>query len=53
VVNATRVGVKLAQRIGARKACAAVARKLAVSMHRMWIEDKDFRFGQPAAAKAA
>jgi transposase len=46
-------GVKLAQRIGARKACVAVARKLAIIMHGMWIEEKDFRFGQPPAAKVA
>jgi transposase len=46
-------GVKLAKRIGARKACVAVARKLAVIMHRMWVEEKDFRFGQPPVAKAA
>lgn len=46
-------GVKLAQRIGARKACVAVARKLAIIMHRMWVEQKNFRFGQPPAAKAA
>jgi transposase len=45
-------GVKLAKRIGARKACVAVARKLAVIMHRMWVDEKDFRFGQPPAAKA-
>jgi hypothetical protein len=46
-------GVKLAKRIGARKACVAVARKLAVIMHRMWVEEKNFRFGQPPVAKAA
>jgi transposase len=46
-------GVKLAQRVGARKACVAVARKLAIIMHRMWIEQKDFRFGQLPGAKAA
>jgi transposase len=46
-------GVKLAQRIGARKAGVAVARKLAIIMHRMWVEQTDFRLGQPPAAKAA
>lgn len=45
--------VKLAQRIGARKACVAVARKLAIIMHRMWVDGEDFRFGQPPAANAA
>ena len=29
-------GVKLAKCIGSRKACVAVARKLAIIMHRMW-----------------
>jgi transposase len=46
-------GVKLAKRVGAKKACVAVARKLAIIMHRMWVEQTDFRFGQPPAAKSA
>jgi transposase len=46
-------GVKLAKRIGAKKACVAVARKLAVIMHRMWVDGADFRFGQRPAASAA
>ena len=46
-------GVKLAKRAGAKKACVAVARKLAIIMHRMWVEETDFRFGHPPAAKAA
>ncbi|MGA7327383.1 MAG: IS110 family transposase [Rhodomicrobium sp.] len=46
-------GVKLAQRIGMKKACVAVARKLAIIMHRMWIDGIDFRFGPPSAAAAA
>lgn len=47
-------GVKLAKRVGAKKACVAVARKLAIIMHRMWIEEKDFHFGrQPQSASAA
>ena len=46
-------GVKLAKRIGARKACVAVARKLAIIMQRMWVEQTEFRFGQPPAAKTA
>ena len=37
-------GVKLAQRQGMRKASVAVARKLAIVMHRMWLERKDFRY---------
>ena len=35
------------------KACVAVARKLAIIMHRMWVEGTDFRFGQSPAAVAA
>jgi transposase len=46
-------GVKLAKRIGAKKACVAVARKLAVIMHRMWVDGADFRFGQRPTALAA
>jgi transposase len=45
-------GVKLAQRIGMKKACVAVARKLAIIMHRMWVDGTDFRFGRPPAAAA-
>jgi hypothetical protein len=29
---------------------AAVARKLAVIMHRMWVDGGEFVFGSPAAA---
>lgn len=46
-------GVKLAKRIGAKKACIAVARKLAIIMHRMWVDGSDFRFGEPPTARAA
>lgn len=46
-------GVKLAQRIGMKKACVAVARKLAVIMHRMWAEGTDSRFGRPPMPAAA
>lgn len=46
-------GMKLAPRIGAKKACVAVARKLAIIMHRMWLDGTDFRFSsspEPIAA---
>jgi transposase len=46
-------GVKLAKRIGAKKACVAVARKLAIIMHRMWVDGTEFRFGEPSARRAA
>ena len=37
-------GIKLAKRIGFKKAKIAVARKLAVIMHRMWCDGTDFRW---------
>lgn len=46
-------GVKLTKRIGMKKACVAVARKLAVIMHRMWVDETEFRFGRaPVVATA-
>jgi transposase len=39
-------GVKLAKRIGAKKACVAVARKLAIIMHRMWVDGTEFHFSK-------
>ncbi len=38
-------GVRLARRIGLRKATVAVARKLAVILHRMWRTGEPFRWG--------
>lgn len=38
-------GVKLAKRIGMSKAIVAVARKLAIIMHVMWMTGEEFRFG--------
>jgi len=35
---------KLAKRQGMSKARVAVARKLAILMHRMWLDGKDFRW---------
>jgi transposase len=46
-------GVKLAQRNGFKAACTAVARKLATIMHRMWIDEKNFAYGDVPAAQAA
>jgi len=37
-------GVRLAKRVGIRKAKVAVARKLAVILHRMWIDGTDFQW---------
>lgn len=43
-------GLALAGRIGMRRAKVAVARKLAVIMHRVWKDDCDFDCGDAAAA---
>ena len=43
-------GEALAKRIGARKAKVAVARKLAVVLHRMWMDKQEFRWNRKAAA---
>lgn len=45
-------GVRVAKRAGAQKARVAVARKLAVILHRMWLDGTDFRWGKAAAATA-
>lgn len=38
-------GVRLIKRIGMRKATVAVARKLAVILHRMWSTGEPFKWG--------
>lgn len=43
-------GMRLMKRIGARKAKVAVARKLAVIMHRMWTDGTDFRWSNGEAS---
>lgn len=43
-------GARLARRIGSKKARVAVARKLAVIMHRIWIDGSEFRWSKEAAA---
>lgn len=44
-------GMQVAKRRGMARARVAVARKLAVILHRMWCEGTEFRFGkEPAAA---
>ena len=42
-------GVRLAKRRGLNKARVAVARKLAVIMHQMWITGEEFRWSNKAA----
>jgi len=42
-------GMKIAKTRGHRRAVVAVARKLAVILHRMWIDDSQFRWGMEGA----
>jgi transposase len=43
-------GVRVAQRRGMRRAVVAVARRLAVVLHRMWIDGSKFRWSKDSAA---
>ncbi len=43
-------GVKLMRTKGRRRAIVAVARKIAVVLHRMWIDGSDFRLGSQKVA---
>jgi transposase len=43
-------GIRVAQRRGLSKATVAVARKLAVILHRMWIDGTEFRWSADPAA---
>lgn len=45
--------VRLAQRNGFKAAATALARKLAVVMHRMWVTEADFAYGDVPAVAAA
>jgi transposase len=42
--------MRLAKRSGLRKAKVAVARKLAVILHRMWIDGTEFNWSKKKAA---
>ncbi len=46
-------GMQVAKRRGMARARVAVARKLAVILHRMWSEGSEFRWGKQAATTAA
>lgn len=47
-------GMKVAKRRGMARARVAVARKLAVILHRMWADEAEFRFGrEPGSAAVA
>lgn len=43
-------GMQVAKRRGRARARVAVARKLAVILHRMWADASEFRWGKQAAA---
>ena len=43
-------GTRLAKRNGLRKAKVAVARKLAVILHRMWLDGTEFNWSTKKAA---
>jgi transposase len=43
-------GARLARRIGSKKARVAIARKLAVVMHRIWVDGSEFRWSKEATA---
>ena len=47
-----RWALEVARRRGMRRAKVALARKLAVVLHRMWSDAADFRWGKEAAAAA-
>src|SRR3984893_4272998 len=46
-------GVRVAQRRGMRRAIVAVARRLAVILHRMWVDGSEFRWRKDSAAVPA
>jgi len=43
-------GLRLAKRVGFKKAKVAVARKLAVILHRMWVDGTRFRWSAKEVA---
>ena len=45
-------GMNVARRRGMKRAIVAVARKLALVLHRMWLDGTEFRWGKEAAALA-
>src|SRR4051812_35733173 len=42
-------GIRVAQRRGIRRAIVAVARRLAVVLHRMWVDGSEFRWSKDSA----
>ena len=50
MVSREGLGVRLAKRTGLRKTQVAVARKLAVILHRMWIDGTEFNWSKKEIA---
>ena len=46
-------GMRVAQRRGIRRAIVAVARRLAVVLHRMWVDGSEFRWHKDRVAVPA
>ena len=44
------LAMNVAKRRGAKRAKVALARKLGLVLHRMWVDETDFRFGRPSQA---
>ena len=44
--------MQIAKRRGLKKAIVALARRLAVIMHRIWVDGTEFRWARQAAAAA-
>ena len=42
--------MNVAKRRGSKRAKVALARKLGVVLHRIWVDEADFEFGQTARA---
>ena len=45
-----RWALEVAKRRGMKRARVALARKLAIVLHRMWLDGSEFRFGKEAVA---
>ena len=50
MVSAEGLGPRLTKRNGLRKAKVAVARKLAVILHRMWVDGTEFNWSRKEVA---
>ena len=53
MVLAQGVAMQIARRRGMKKAIVALARRLAVIMHRIWVDGTEFQWTREQAAAAA